>query len=369
MKKISFLNLLFAVQILVIGLVITGILPRLVIPFWVAVLAIYILSVKLEDGVIFFARSIPFFVAIPITANFDSLNTWRILSGLIFLKWAWEKQFWKADWFSTLPCGRTVVWKWVKTHKIGTMLVLLVSIAILSITQAQSYVLAIKRIIYFVNLSLIGIVAYDLLRKSNDFGQRLIKNLSIPVIIVALVGMAQLVSTYFMDIFQFVDFWAGKVELGLFGSAWANIAIKANTWFAYFGNQLSLRMFSLFPDSHSFPIFLLLGLPAVFAIALRKVAGAQNSLKTMFFTRASLLIVFVPIIFLAAILSGTRGIWVAGLGALGVVLGILWLMKKQGAGKGQKNIFKYVASYLAIFFLLFGAAYYRSEERRVGKEC
>ncbi len=356
--KSYILNILYCAQLVVVGLVITGILPRLIIPFWVAALVIYVLSAKLEDGMIFFARSIPFFVAIPITANFDSLNTWRILSGLIFLRWAWEKQLWKAGWLSTLPCGRTGAWKWVKTHKIGVILVLLALIAILSVMQAQSYVLAVRRIIYFVNLSLIGIVAYDLLRKSDDFRQRLIKNLSIPVIIVALVGMAQLASTYFMDIFQFVDFWAGKVELGLFGSAWANIAIKANTWFAYFGDQLSLRMFSLFPDSHSFPIFLLLGLPAVFAVALRKVADAQNSLKTMFFTRASLLIVFVPIIFLAAILSGTRGIWAAGPGVAGVVWGILWLMKKQGAGKWQKDVFKYVGSYLAIFFLLFGAAYY-----------
>ncbi len=261
--KSYILNILYCAQLVVVGLVITGILPRLIIPFWVAALVIYVLSAKLEDGMIFFARSIPFFVAIPITANFDSLNTWRILSGLIFLRWAWEKQLWKAGWLSTLPCGRTGAWKWVKTHKIGVILVLLALIAILSVMQAQSYVLAVRRIIYFVNLSLIGIVAYDLLRKSDDFRQRLIKNLSIPVIIVALVGMAQLASTYFMDIFQFVDFWAGKVELGLFGSAWANIAIRANTWFAYFGDQLSLRMFSLFPDSHSFPIFILLGLPAM----------------------------------------------------------------------------------------------------------
>jgi O-antigen ligase len=368
-RKLHLLNILYCTQLVLIGLVITGFLPRLVIPFWVVVLAIYILSAELEDGVIFFARSIPFFVAIPITANFDSLNTWRILSGLIFLKWAWGKQLWKIGWPSTLPDDRMGVWKWVKTHKVGVMLILLVLIAILSITQAQSYVLAVKRILYFVNLSLMGIVAYDLLGKSKNFGQRLIKNLSVPVIIVALAGMAQLISTYFMDIFQFVDFWAGKVELGLFGSAWANIALKANTWFAYYGDQLSLRMFSLFPDSHSFPIFLLLGLPAVFAIALRKLANTQNSLKTMFFTRASLLIAFVPIVFLGAILSGTRGIWVAGLGAVGVVLGVFWLMKKQGAGGWQKDVFKYVASYLAIFFLLFGVAYYivASDQFQVSK--
>ena len=30
---------------------------------------------------------IPFFVAIPITDIFDSFNMWRIIGGLIFLKW------------------------------------------------------------------------------------------------------------------------------------------------------------------------------------------------------------------------------------------------------------------------------------------
>ena len=115
-----------------------------------------------------------------------------------------------------------------------------------------------------------------------------------------------------MDIFQFVDFWGGVVERNLFGNAWAETAVRANTWFAYFGDQLSLRMFSIFPDSHSFPIFLLLGLPAIFALAIRKIVEKDSNLGAMLGTRASLLVVFIPIMFLAAILSGTRGIWAAG---------------------------------------------------------
>ncbi len=324
-RKSYILNALYFIQLVIVGLVIAGVLPRFIVPFWVAALVIYILSAELEDGVIFFARSIPFFVAIPITANFDSLNTWRILSGLIFLKWLLRKDILGPIFKeAALLFKKPVIF--FKEHRALSLMSLLLILAVASAIRADSLLLAAKRIIYFVNLSLIGIIAYDLLGKSKNFGQRLIKNLSVPVIIVALVGMVQLASTYFMDIFQFVDFWAGKVELGLFGSAWANIALKANTWFAYFGDQLSLRMFSLFPDSHSFPIFLLLGLPAVFAIALRKLVGAQNSLKTMFLTRVSLLIAFVPVVFLGAILSGTRGIWVAGLGAVGVIWGILWLM-------------------------------------------
>jgi O-antigen ligase len=358
MRRVTFLDLLFIIQILVIGLVITGILPRLVIPFWAAALVVYILNAKLENGVAFFARSIPFFVAIPITASFDSFNTWRILSGLIFLKWLWGKRLWRNIKFSILVDSRLGMKNWLKEHKAGILLALLILIAGLSTTQAQNYTLAVKRIIYFINLSLIGIVVYDLVRKSSAFGQRLIKNLSIPVIIVALAGMVQLISTYFMDIFQFVDFWAKKVELGLFGSAWANIALKANTWFAYYGDQLSLRMFSLFPDSHSFPIFLLLGLPAVLAVSLSKVIKAKKSLKEMFFTRASILVVFTPIIFLAAILSGTRGIWAASLGAIIMVFTVGLLLKKNKLGEERLAVFKYISFYLLLFFMLFSVAYF-----------
>ena len=369
MRKIKFLDSLFVIQLLVIGLVITGISPRFIIPFWVAVLGVFILAAKLEEGTIFFARSIPFFVAIPITASFDSFNTWRILSGLIFLKWLWGKRLWRNIKFSILVDSRLGMKNWLKEHKVGILLALLIFIAGLSITQAQNYTLAVKRIIYFLNLSLIGIVVYDLVRKSSAFGQRLIKNLSIPVIIVALVGMVQLTSTYFMDIFQFVDFWAKKVELGLFGSAWANIALKANTWFAYYGDQLSLRMFSLFPDSHSFPIFLLLGLPAVLAISLSKVVKAKKSLKEMAFTRASILVVFVPIIFLAAILSGTRGIWAASLGAVFIIFAVFLMLKKKGVGNERLAVFKYISFYLLLFFMLFSVAYFisTSSQFRVSK--
>lgn len=184
----------------------------------------------------------------------------------------------------------------------------------------------------------------------------------IPTILVALLGFVQLVMTYFINIDQFAEFWARKVEFGLFGSAWAAIAIKANTWFAYFGDQLSLRMFSIFADSHSFPIFLLFGLPAVFAVSLKRVVAAGGSLKAMFRTRGSLWVVFVPIIFLAAILSGTRGIWAASLGVVAVVLIVMFWIKRDYKIKyppkaDKLDIFKYIGSYLIFFFMLFLVAW------------
>ena len=250
MRKISLLNWLFIAQLLIIGFVITGLLPRLIIPFWAIILAVYVLGARLEDGVIFFARSIPFFVAIPITAGFDSLNTWRILSTLIFLCWLAPKfKLLIRSVVSSIFNFITIVIKLnidgIKDlyqrakarHATGFSLYSILVLAFLSVFAAPDFILAVKRLIYFINLFLIGIVIYDLAQKNQNFAKRLIKNIAIPTVIVALVGMAQLASTYFMDIFQFVDFWAGKVELGLFGSAWANIALKANTWFSYYGDK------------------------------------------------------------------------------------------------------------------------------------
>lgn len=364
------LNILFVVELAVIGLVITGVLPRTSIVYLAAALAIYIIIASLEDSTTFFVRSIPFFVAIPLTIHFDSLNTWRVISGIIFLKWLGQKETRSMVWdrFRSLIQSPK---NFFKEHPILIMLSILLVLVLLSLTQASSLLLAVKRIIYFINLSLIGIVIHDLIQKNKNFGARLIKNISIPVIIVALVGIAQLISTYFLNIFQFVDFWARRVELGLFGTAWANIAVKANTWFAYFGDQLSLRIFSLFPDSHSFPIFLLLGLPAVFAVSLVKLLEkGPAKLKEMFKTRVGLTIVFVPIIFLTAILSGTRGIWAASVPIAVLILATNLYFKRKSVPTESKNIFNYISAYLVIFFLLFAVAYpiLASDQFEVSKE-
>jgi len=197
---------------------------------------------------------------------------------------------------------------------------------------------------------------------------RLIKNLTIPIIIVTVVGFIQLASTYFIDIYQFMRIWGEGIQLRQFGALWSEIAVRlGNTWLAYYGEQLSLRIFSLFPDSHSFPIFLLLGLPAIFAIAL-KLDKIQN-LKQIIKKRMSMHVLWVPAIFLAAILSGTRGIWAASVGVIIVMFVVLYWFKKDSIDVYRQNIFKYISLYIMVFFLLFAVAYpiFVSPQFLVGK--
>ena len=339
------LNWVFVGQLILFCLIVTGILPRSIVPYLAMALAMYVLFASLEDATVFFVRSIPFFLAIPITMTLDNFNTWRILSGIIFLKFLISKSEFLNNFKIRIPKPKTSI-------VLGGFLLL----AILSVIPAPDKMLAVKRVIYFLNLSLIGFVIYDL-AKNTEFAKRLIKNISIPVIVVALVGFAQLFSTYLMDIYQFMDFWAGKVQFNQFGTDWSYIVYNlGNTWYAYYGEQISLRMFSLFPDSHSFPQFILLGLPAIFAIALTKFEGVNLNLKKLYRTRTGLIIIFVPIIFLAAILSGTRGIWAASLGVVGFGLVLMKMFKKVQIEEKRRIIFKYLLSYLVLFFLLFSIA-------------
>ena len=137
------LNWIFVIEIILFGLIITGVLPRAVVPYFTASLAVYVLFAPLEDATVFFIRSIPFFLAIPITVTFDNFNAWRILSVIIFLKWVWQ-----------IPDIRSYI---KNSHKSRLSFVFhgLIIFAILSIIPAPDKMLAVKRIIYFLNLSLI----------------------------------------------------------------------------------------------------------------------------------------------------------------------------------------------------------------------
>ncbi|MDO8496634.1 MAG: O-antigen ligase family protein [bacterium] len=348
MLKGSLLNKIFILELVLFGLIITGFLPREISIFLAIGLVIYFIMAPIEDTTIFFIRSIPFFIAIPIMAEYDNLNIWRILSIILFLKLAHIT-------------GLNYFLKIKEFSKYSKLLVLLLVFAVLSIIPALDRGEAVKRIIYFVNLSLIGMVVYYLVANSRSFAPRLIKNIAIPTIIVTVVGFIQVASTYFIDIYQFMRIWGEGIQMRQFGVLWSQIAVRlGNTWFAYYGDQLSLRVFSLFPDSHSFPQFVLLGLPAIFAIALQKILNPKSetrSLLNMIKTRANMSVLWIPAVFLIAILSGTRGIWAASVGVIIIISGVIYWMHRTKSENYYKNIFKYISLYMVVFFLLFAVAY------------
>ena len=78
--------LVFGLEIIVILLAVFIIIPREAVLFLTGFLAFYFLFSPIKEAVIFFILSIPLFVALPITENFDTMSNWRILLGLLFLR-------------------------------------------------------------------------------------------------------------------------------------------------------------------------------------------------------------------------------------------------------------------------------------------
>ena len=349
-------NYIFIFEIALFVLIVTGIVPRIYALALASILAFYIFRAPLEDAVLLFVQSIPLFIALPLTKTFDNFNTWRILSIIIFLRW-----FLHDFRLSTFDLKTFFRYhrQWHRNHPVATSVLTLLLLAGVSLIGAPHLKEGMKRIIYFVNLSLVGVVLYDLTRNAKLKTQSLIQSIAIPTIIVVVVGYIQLVSTYLMNIYQFMQVWGENIQLNQFGSQWSYIAVwKGNTWFAYYGSQLSLRVFSLFPDSHSFPVFVLLGLPALFALGLNRPAlwEALRNFKQLIRTRANLSIAWIPIAFLILILTGTRGIWAASVPTAGLAVLLVWWLE-QRRNPIRYNLFRYLSAYLILFFMLFALAY------------
>ena len=298
------LNIVFGLQLAAVIAVIVFDVPREIFLFTTGITVFFVAFSTLEESVLLVARSIPIFVALPITEQFDSMNMWRIIIALMFAKWffvperiralieALHSLFTEAR--ASAKNAVRIAWR---SWRIETLSVVLFLIACFSLIGAQDLRGGIKRILLFVNLSMLFFIVRSVATKETF--RSIALNVALSGALVAAAGFIQLLLAYTMHIDYFSEFWALTVNKALYGTAWANIAIAANTWFAYYGGTIHLRMFSSFPDTHSFPLYLLM--VSGFAVSLLMFEVK----KTL---RVALLVLLVVMMF-EAVLSGTRGIW------------------------------------------------------------
>lgn len=325
--------------------VVTGVLPRSIVPFWTLALVVWAAVVPPAVSVPFFATAIPLFIAIPLTTDFDNFNMWRIVALVIFLRWFLSTWSWRSLWdeskrYITAPLRSPM----------ATALITLGLLAVLSVFTASDRQAWALRLIFFANAALVPIVAYAVTKKDPVLRRTTIIAIAWGTITVVTVGFIQLISTYILDIYAFMRVWGEGIQLRQFGALWSQIAVHmGNTWFAYYGPQLSLRMFSLFPDSHSFPVFVILAMASLFAVGFHPTMTLR--------TRGMLTVVWIPLAFLAVILSGTRGIWAASVGLPLVALVVLWRMRRTRVPVERRQAWRYLSSWLSVFFLLFALAW------------
>ena len=358
-------NLVYALHLLLVFLIALGGLDRAWAWAILLMLCAFILTRPLKESILLFSRSIPFYIALPFTANFDSFNIWRIVVMLIALKWLFIVKEDAINLLKSRVNKNTLSGLWTR-NKIEILGLLIFVLAFISLGKSVFLFAGAKRLIYFINLSLIFPVIVWIFKNQIISIAEISKNIAISIFLIIGIGFLQLFSTYFLNINEFMMFWAGQIQTGFYGTNWSNIVFSGNTWFSYnTGDFPKLRMFSSFPDSHTFPLYILFGLPALIAVFFDKIKSlkiaANNWIANI---KEYLCLGALFIAFLAVILSGTRGIWISIL----FPLAFIFIQKKipnllnyfnlsHEKSAVNSGIIKKNSAIILLFFLAFASSY------------
>lgn len=325
-KHFTTLNIVFFASLVGVVLIVLGIIPR-----WFAFLIAgaylsFVIFSPLEQSLFLFSRSIPFFIALPLTASFDNFNTWRLVLFLLFVKWLisrWRKILRKFRSLTLKDCWRN--------YRLESLAFILFILSFISLFNALDLAAGAKRIIYFLNLAMLYFVAKGLVSEKKNVDKPLMKNIVLGGALAVFFGFLQQAAAFFTPIDVFQRWWGEIISLGYYGQNWSRIVMWGNTWFCYTAGSLKLRMFSVFPDSHTFPLYLLMVLPAFLVVfsqtadfeklslsghsILKRLREFDLFLKGKIKTNKRLidLTIILILINLALILSGTRGIWLAAI--------------------------------------------------------
>jgi len=298
-SKIS-LIVVFSFQLIAILLAVFRILPREAILISTGITVFYFIFSPLEDGLFLFIISIPVFAAMSITEEFDTMANWRILLAILFLIWFFRRKWplLKKDLLSRPCCPlkfkiRSNLIKWT---------FIFLGIGALSVFIAENPIAAIKKLLFLLNIFLLFVIVKDLAKQEEE-RKKIIRAAIFSLSIILLFGYLQLISVFWVPFYSFWQWWAENVISVFYGANLSQTLKISNTWFSYYPDKLpTLRMFSLFPDSHSFALFALIGL--IFLV---------YALKTDYKIRKNLIWALIGLCIFALMFSGSRGIWLAGI--------------------------------------------------------
>ncbi len=340
--KIKF-YIILAVEVLTVVLTSVGILPREAVLVMTGLLIFYFIFSKIEDSLILFIISIPFFAALPISEQFDSMANWRILLAILFLIFFFKKYFYKA--FKSIPFKSIPInIKNIRKSSLGLLVALFLIIGVLSLFVAADLIVGIKKLLFLINIFLLFVIVRDI-GKDKTERLRIIKAGAVAGVGSLLIAYSQLISVFFAPLHNFWQWWTNNVISVFYGINLSKLLAVSNTWFSYYpDNPPTLRMFSVFPDSHSFALFTIISLIFFSYLLIKK----------------SSKIFWIPIVlsFLALVFSGSRSIWVSAIIPFGIVV-ILFIYsffknKKYSnlINLNSRLIFTFI-SFLLVFIVAF----------------
>ncbi|MDD5589877.1 MAG: O-antigen ligase family protein [Candidatus Portnoybacteria bacterium] len=340
-KYFTSLNIVFAVEVIVVVLASLGVVPREAVLFLTGLAVFYMIFSSPEDSLYLVIRSIPLFVALPFGEGLGSTANWRILVVALFLCLFFKKGI-------SISLVKNAAGKWRLKENLkhypmeylaaGAFLI----ICVLSIFVADYKGLAVKKLLFLINAALLYVVIRNL-ANGKKIAEEILKSMAVAVGVVIAVALVQFVAVLFIPLFSFWQFWAQKVISVFYGQNLADLLSYSNTWFAYYSvNPPTLRLFSVFPDSHSMAMFLILSVPVLVGL----VVFFKNSRKKIIFWAMTVLALA------AIIMSGSRGAWV---GLLPVALIGVYLFSKKIDNVLTK---KAILTFLIFGFLFLLSSFY-----------
>lgn len=282
-------------------------------------LTAFIVLSPVYESLLLVVLSIPFYVAIP-NSRFDSLPMWRVLFVILFLVWLIRDKKFKVKEIIFLP--------WDK-YLLGFVASGLVLGLLFGIYKTES----IKEVIFLLNIYCLYIVLINSLRGKQHIFE-FIRYAIWSLAIIVTLGFAQLFGTFLTDINTFWVYWASNVTRLYYGSSFANVALFSNSWFAYTGNAIELRMFSIMPDSQSFAYICLIALCMGTALT-----------RSVFRHIRKWLWSGIRFAALGLILSGTRAVWV------GMIAPFLAVAASQYKNYQKHLAQKFLVPFVIIFIL------------------
>lgn len=294
-KYFTSLNVIFALEIFIVFLTTTGLVPREAVLFLTGLIIFFIIFSPVENSLWLVVASIPLFVALPIFEKFDSMANWRILIAVLFLVLFFKKRidfsFFKID-------GKTKL----KHYALEYLALIFLLIGVLSIFVAGFKILAVKKLLFLINIFLLFSITRNLTRNKESI-LKIWQAAAAGGIIVIAVSLIQFLAVLFVPLFNFWQYWAQKVIAVFYGTNLAYLLSYSNTWFAYYTlNPPTLRLFSLFPDSHSLAMFSMILVPIFSALAL----FFNSSKNKKIFLWLGVILSLFNVVF-----SGSRGAWLS----------------------------------------------------------
>jgi len=139
-----------------------GFIPREAILVWTGLAIFYMLFSPAEDSLWLAVASIPLFAALPLSEGFDTMANWRLLIAVLFLCLFFKNGI--SLYLTKDASGKWRLKESLKHYPVEYLTLGFLLIAALSVGVASFKVLAIKKLLFLVNILLLFLITRNLTR-------------------------------------------------------------------------------------------------------------------------------------------------------------------------------------------------------------